>query len=242
MITSDNPLIILHLYPREMNLYGDHGNVLCLRRRLEWRGIPVQVISLETGDPFPDHVDILFGGGGQDSGQSRIEEDLLLRGERIRALIEDGCPALVICGLYQLFGRVFLPMEGDPIRGIGVFPAYTKAGKKRLVGNITIDAPPFGTVTGFENHSGRTYLEGASPFGRVVRGNGNNGRDRAEGIRYRNCIGTYLHGPILPRNPSVADFLILTALQRRDPSVTSLSPLDDREEMAAGKSAASRPV
>ena len=242
MITSDHPLTILHLYPREMNLYGDHGNVLCLCRRLEWRGIPVRVVPLETGDPFPEGADILFGGGGQDSGQSRIEKDLLDRGDRIRALIEDGTPGLVICGLYQLFGREFLPLEGDPIRGIGVFPAYTKAGKSRLVGNITIDAPPFGSVTGFENHSGRTFLEGASPLGRVIRGRGNNGRDGGEGIRYRNCIGTYLHGPVLPKNPALADFLLLTALKRRDPSFTSLAPLDDREEEAARKSAAGRPV
>ncbi len=242
MITSDHPLTILHLYPREMNLYGDHGNVLCLRRRLEWRGIPVHVVPLETGDPFPEEADILFGGGGQDSGQSRIEKDLLDRGDRIRALIEDGTPGLVICGLYQLFGREFLPLEGDPIRGIGVFPAYTKAGKSRLVGNITIDAPPFGSVTGFENHSGRTFLEGASPLGRVIRGRGNNGRDGGEGIRYRNCIGTYLHGPVLPKNPALADFLLLTALKRRDPSFTSLAPLDDREEEATRKSAAGRPV
>ena len=241
MIAADRPITILHLYPREMNLYGDHGNVLCLRRRLEWRGIPVRVVPLERGDPFPDHVDILFGGGGQDSGQSRIEKDLLSRGERIRALIEDGTPGLVICGLYQLFGREFIPLEGDPIRGIGVFPACTKAGKSRLVGNITIDAPPFGPVTGFENHSGRTFLEGASPLGIVVRGKGNNGRDKGEGIRYRNCIGTYLHGPVLPKNPALADFLLLTALQRRDPSA-SLVPLDDRAEEAARKSAAARPV
>lgn len=242
MITSDHPLTILHLYPREMNLYGDHGNVLCLLRRLEWRGIPARVIPLEKGDPFPDHVDILFGGGGQDSGQSRIEKDLAERGERIRALIEDGCPALVICGLYQLFGRSFIPLEGKPISGIGVFAAYTKAGRSRLVGNITIEAPPFGSVTGFENHSGRTYLEGLPSLGRVVRGKGNNGRDRTEGARYKNCIGTYLHGPVLPKNPALADFLILRALQRRDPSVTSLAPLDDRVEEAARKSAAARPV
>lgn len=242
MITLENPLTILHLYPREMNLYGDHGNVLCLCRRLEWRGIPVRVVPLEIGDPFPDRVDLLFGGGGQDSGQTRIEEDLLGRGEKIRALIRDGCPALVICGLYQLFGREFLPLEGEPIRGIGVFPAYTKAGRRRLVGNITIDAPPFGPVTGFENHSGRTYLEGGSPLGRVVRGKGNNGRDHTEGARIHNCIGTYLHGPVLPKNPALADFLILTALKRRDPSISSLLPLDDRIEEAAGKSAGARPV
>lgn len=242
MITSDHPLTILHLYPREMNLYGDHGNVLCLRRRLEWRGIPVRVVHLEAGDPFPENVDILFGGGGQDSGQSRIEEDLIRHGEKIRTLIEEGCPALVICGLYQLFGREFIPLKGEPIRGIEIFPAYTKAGKSRLVGNITIDAPPFGPVAGFENHSGRTFLEGVPSLGRVIRGKGNNGRDRTEGARYRNCIGTYLHGPILPKNPALADFLILTALQRRDPSVTSLAPLDDREEEAARKNAASRPV
>lgn len=242
MITSSNPLTILHLYPREMNLYGDHGNVLCLRRRLEWRGIPVRVLPLETGDPFPDRADILFGGGGQDSGQSRIEEDLLKRGDKIRSLIEEGTPALFICGLYQLLGREFLPLEGAPIRGIGVFPAHTAAGKERLVGNITIDAPPFGPVTGFENHSGRTYLEGAAvPFGRVLRGKGNNGRDHTEGIRCKNCIGTYLHGPILPKNPAVADFLILTALRRRDPAAV-LAPLDDAVEEAAAKSAAARPV
>ena len=241
MIPLNDPLTILHLYPREMNLYGDHGNVLALRRRCEWRNIPVRVVPLETGSPFPDRVDLIFGGGGQDSGQERVEKDLALRGEKIRALIEDGCPALLICGLYQLFGEGFVTESGESIRGIGLFPAKTLAGKHRLVGNITIQTKRFGSVTGFENHSGRTFLAGAAPFGRVLGGNGNNGKDGTEGILYKNAIGTYLHGPLLPQNPRVADFLLLAALKRRDPSIRSLSPLDDSLEDAARANAASRP-
>ena len=236
-----NKLRILHLYPREMNLYGDHGNILALRRRCEWRGIRAEVIPCESGDPFPEDVDIIFGGGGQDSGQSRIEKDLLSRGEQIRALIEEGTPALVICGSYQLFGKGFHTLEGRFIEGIGVFPAETTASAKRLVGNITIMSDEFGEITGFENHSGLTVLHGCPPLGTVVRGEGNNGKDRTEGARYRNCIGTYLHGPVLPKNPKLADYLILTALLRKDPSIRALADLEDGAENAAHASAAGRP-
>ena len=241
MIPANEPLTILHLYPREMNLYGDHGNVLALFRRCKWRGIPVRVLPLEPGDSFPDRVDLIFGGGGQDSGQARVEEDLLLRGDYLRALVEEGCPALMICGLYQLFGEGFVTENGQMIRGIGAFPARTLAGDRRLVGNITIETEAFGSVTGFENHSGRTFLTGGRPLGRVLSGSGNNGRDHTEGILYQNAIGTYLHGPLLPKNPKIADFLILTALQRRDPSLCALSPLDDSAEDAARANAAARP-
>ncbi len=234
-------LNILHLYPREMNLYGDHGNILALKRRCEWRGIPVNVLSYESGDAFPDQVDLIFGGGGQDSGQSRIEQDLLSQKDRIRTLIEDGTPALVICGLYQLFGKGFRTSEGSYIEGIGVFPAETTAGQERMVGNITINTEAFGEVVGFENHSGRTFLGGCEALGTVTHGGGNNGKDHTEGAVYKNCIGTYLHGPVLPKNPQLTDHLILTALRRKDPSVSSLSPLDDAVEMAAHTSAASRP-
>ena len=234
-------LNILHLYPREMNLYGDHGNVLALKKRCEWRGIPVQILPYESGDPFPEQVDLIFGGGGQDSGQSRIEQDLLSRKDQLRALIADGTPALVICGLYQLFGMSFHTLQGEDLQGIGVFPAKTRAGRTRMVGNITIRTERFGQIVGFENHSGRTYLEGCAPLGTVVRGGGNNGKDHTEGAVWKNCIGTYLHGPILPKNPQLTDHLILTALRRRDPSVTALPQLDDSLELAAHRSAAGRP-
>ena len=242
-------LRIVHLYPKEMNLYGDHGNTLALRRRCEWRGIRAEVIACEPGGAFPEDADIIFGGGGQDSGQSRIETDLLRRQEKLRALIEDGTPALMICGLYQLFGKGFLTLEGKYIQGIGIFPAETIAGKKRLVGNIVIESAEFGKIVGFENHSGMTRLTGCEPFGTVVKGAGNNGKDHTEGARYKNCIGTYLHGPLLPKNPKIADYLILTALRRKygnyfgdkTEDVSVLKPLDDRCETAAALSAMSRP-
>ena len=236
-----NRLHILHLYPKEMNLYGDHGNILALKRRCEWRGIETEVIPLEPGSDLPDDIDIIFGGGGQDSGQSRIEQDLLSRKDQLRALVEQGTPALVICGLYQLFGKGFRTNEGQYIRGIDVFPIETEAGPERLVGNITIMSEDLGEIAGFENHSGLTFLKGCSPLGTVIRGQGNNGKDRTEGARYKNCIGTYLHGPVLPKNPRLADHLILTALRRKDPSLSALSSLDDSAEEAAHASAASRP-
>lgn len=224
-----------------MNLYGDHGNILALKRRCEWRGIGAEVVPLEPGVSFPEDIDIIFGGGGQDSGQSRIEQDLLSRKDQIHTMIEMGTPALVICGLYQLFGKGFRTLEGQYIRGIDVFPIETEAGLERLVGNITIMSDDFGQIVGFENHSGLTFLHDCSPLGTVQRGQGNNGKDRTEGARYKNCIGTYLHGPVLPKNPRLADHLILTALKRKDSSLTALSALDDSAEEAAHTSAAGRP-
>lgn len=235
-------LNILHLYPKEMNLYGDHGNILTLKRRAEWRGYNVNIIEHHVGDKIPHDIDIIFGGGGQDSGQSKIEDDLRKNVKQLKQMVDDGTPTLVICGLYQLFGDYFQPAEGKKIDGIGILSAHTIAGPTRLIGNIVINSPEFGEVVGYENHSGLTKLDdGAKPFGIVVEGAGNNGEDMTEGIIYQNCIGTYLHGPILPKNPRVADFLLLKAIQKHDPKVDKLKPLNDNIELHAHSVAAKRP-
>lgn len=233
---------ILHLYPREMNLYGDHGNVLALRRRCEWRGIDVEVISHEPGDLLPEDIDIIFGGGGQDSGQGVIEEDLARIAPYLKDKIENNTPALLICGLYQLFGNSFETFEGKFIQGMGILDIKTIGADKRLIGNITIDSPEFGTIVGYENHSGLTYLgPEMKPFGTVVSGAGNNGKDMTEGVIYHNCIATYLHGPILPKNPVIADFMISKALANKYGHSIELQSLDDQIEINAHKVASSRP-
>lgn len=233
---------ILHLYPKEMNLYGDHGNVLALTRRCEWRGIETKVYTHEPGDEIPDDIDIIFGGGGQDSGQSKIEADLLKIAPKLKEMIDGGMPALVICGVYQLFGKYFHTHEDKNIDGIDILDLYTEAGPTRLIGNITIESPEFGEIVGYENHSGLTYIgDKNAAFGKVVVGAGNNGSDGTEGMRYKNCIGTYLHGPILPKNPKVADFLIEKAIERKTGEKPELQPLDDTIENRAHKVSASRP-
>lgn len=233
---------ILHLYPKEMNLYGDHGNILALKRRCEWRGIKVNVIHHEPGDEIPDDIDIIFGGGGQDSGQGKIEADLQKIATQLKTMIDAGTPALVICGLYQLFGNFFETAEGKRINGAHILNVETTAGQTRLIGNISINTPEFGEVVGYENHSGLTYLgDGVQAFGTVNSGCGNNGHDMTEGAKYNNCIGTYLHGPILPKNPRVADFLILKALENKTGKTQKLAVLNDRLEQRAHKIATTRP-
>lgn len=235
-------LHFLHLYPKAMNLYGDHGNILVLEKRCAWRGIKTKTIPYNPGDQLPAHIDLIFGGGGQDSGQSKIESDLKTIAPTLSRLISDGVPALIICGLYQLFGNYFETAEGQRISGANILNHYTIAGSNRLVGNITLSTPEFGEVVGYENHSGRTRLGiGATAFGTVTKGAGNNGDDLTEGIVYKNCIGTYLHGPILPKNPRVADFLIKKALEHKTKQSATLSPLDDHIERAAHQNAANRP-
>ena len=234
-------LKILHLYPKEMNLYGDHGNVLALAKRCEWRGIKTEVIAHEPGDPIPDDIDIIFGGGGQDSNQNKIEDDLRHIAMDLKKLIENDVPTLVICGLYQLFGDYFETSEGQKIKGISVIDITHKGGPERLIGNIVLNTAEFGEVVGYENHSGLTTLgKKAKPFGTVIKGYGNNGDDFTEGARYKNCIGTYLHGPILPKNPRVADWLILKAIERHQ-TKPKLERLNDSIEIRAHKVAASRP-
>ena len=235
-------LNILHLYPKEMNLYGDHGNVKVLQKRCEWRGIKTEIIEHEPGQKIPHDIDIIFGGGGQDSGQGIIEDDLYANAELLKAYVDGGTPTLVICGLYQLFGKYFKTNEGKKIRGISVFDLHTEAGPTRLIGNIVISTPEFGEVVGYENHSGLTQLhKNTSPFGTVIVGAGNNGKDLTEGIKYQNAIGTYLHGPILPKNPRIADYLIQKALIRKAPKSAELKHLNDSIENMAHATARKRP-
>lgn len=235
-------LVIAHLYPEDMSIYGDVGNTTSLLKRLQWRGYTAEVRSVRVGENFDfSTADIVFGGGGQDSGQMAVGDDLLARGDELRAAAVDGVPMLLVCGLYQLFGRGFLTHDGRRIEGIGVFDAETVASSSRLIGNVIVESAQFGRLVGFENHSGQTALgAGQEALGRVVKGSGNNEDSGYEGAIINNVIGTYLHGPVLPKNPAVADFLIATALKRRY-GIASLEQLDDGLERKAVASAASRP-
>ncbi|TAH33538.1 glutamine amidotransferase [Candidatus Saccharibacteria bacterium] len=208
------PLRILHLYPREMNIYGDWGNVQTILQRSEWHGYETELVEHHPGKKFPRDIDLVIGGGGQDSGQSLVESDLLAISDDLHRLADDDCPMLVICGLYQLFGRFFKTSDGKKIPGIGIFAAETHGGPKRLIGNITTDSP-FGELIGYENHSGLTLLDDDQPaLGRVIKGAGNNGEDKTEGAIYKCVFGSYLHGSLLPKNPRLADALIEAAAIR----------------------------
>jgi CobQ-like glutamine amidotransferase family enzyme len=236
------PLVVAHLYPKRMNIYGDTGNVLALVRRMEWRNLPVRVVRIDEGSRFDlEEADIVVAGGGEDSSQLAIASDLVERGPAIHRAVEAGVVFLTVCGTYQLFGRRFVTAAGNEIPGIGVFGAETHGGGTRMIGNVVVDSP-WGELVGFENHSGRTRLDvGQAPLGKVRRGNGNDGESGAEGAIVGNCLGTYLHGSVLPKNPVLADDLIGRALVRRGQDRTELTPLDDTVEHRAAETAASRP-
>lgn len=232
-------IVIAHLYQKEMNIYGDTGNRLILEKRLQWRGYRTRSLIIGIGDSIPSEVDIIVGGGGQDAGQSKIESDLLKKADKLRSMARDGVVMLMVCGLYQLFGESFTTSEGVVIRGIGVMPHKTIAGHRRLIGNIVVESP-FGDIVGYENHSGRTFIDnGAEPLGVVKKGAGNNGKDGFEGCITNNIFGTYMHGPILSKNPLFADELLLRALRRR--GVDEIIPLDDSFELHAASVAMLRP-
>lgn len=208
---------IVSLYPKDMNIYGDSGNVLTIQRRLALYGYEPRVHAYNQGDSWPEHVDMILGGGGQDTGQKKIIDDFFKRADLLRSLAADGTPMLMICGLYQLFGEYFETVDGSRLDGIGVIGAYTVGQEVRMIGNLTEHSADFGDIIGYENHSGQTFLrEGVQPLGTVdADGTGNNGEDHTEGARVNNVIGTYMHGSLLPKNPAIADFLIRTAAERR---------------------------
>lgn len=232
-------LTIAWLYAREMNIYGDRGNVRTLEQRAHWRGIEATVVSAGVGDPMPD-ADIYFWGGGQDQEQVNVAHDLQgAKSDRLKAAVADGAAMLAICGGYQLLGHAYRPHDAPPLPGIGLFDAETVAGAERFIGNVVI-ASRFGELVGFENHSGLTHLgEGVEPLGTVKAGRGNNGQDGTEGAISGNVIGCYLHGSVLPKNPVLADWLIAAGLRRQGHD-TPLPPLDDTLEIAAHTNAADR--
>jgi CobQ-like glutamine amidotransferase family enzyme len=226
-------LRVCHLYPEHLNIYADRGNIAVLRSRCEWRGIDFAAVGCGPGDPLPE-ADLYYVGGGQDRDQLLVEDDLVGRTDGLRAAIDDGAWMLAVCGGYQMLGHYYRGHQGDEIRGTGLVDLVTEAGPTRMIGNISIDCElrpgePM-TVVGFENHAGRTRLgEGVRPLGRVLHGHGNNGRDGGEGVHTGRIVGTYIHGPLLPKNPALADHLIGAALERRHGTV-ALEPLDDRLE------------
>ena len=234
---------ICHLYPDLMDLYGDRGNIIALTQRCAWRGIEVAVqhISLGQKVDFLDY-DLVFIGGGSDREQSIMYHDLCNRRDNLLAAIDDGLVVLGICGGLQLLGKYYQTAGGEKIPGVEILDLWTLAGTKRLIGNVCIEADflrdregnPKGltTLVGFENHSGQTFLGGVEPLGKVVRGHGNNGQDGLEGVKYKNVFGTYLHGPLLPKNPHFADLLLELAVERRY-GTRSLGCLEDTLELAA---------
>jgi len=223
-----------------MNIYGDTGNTLVLRRRLEWRGIDARVTLVGIGDEIPADADIIMGGGGQDAGQDKIQADLQTKAEVLKKMSDDGVVMLMVCGMYQLFGRSFTTNEGKVIKGISLLPLETTAGPTRFIGN-TLYTSGFGNIVGYENHSGVTKIDkDAERFSKVLSGAGNNGEDKSEGCRVNNVFGTYSHGPVLSKNPSFADGLLLLALERKY-GVKELEPLDDNLELSAHQFAMERP-
>ena len=227
-------LTIGYLYGDLMNIYGDTGNIIALKKRAQWRGIEVEVKNISVGDKLRSRgVDIYFFGGGQDQAQVRVARDLGTKGKIIKSEVERGVPLLAICGGYQLLGEYYKPHKGPKLQGIGLFPIFTKAGDQRMIGNIVMGSM-FGKLIGFENHSGKTFLKkNAIPLGMVVKGFGNSGEDKTEGCIYKNAIGCYMHGSLLPKNPKLADWLLQKALQVKYGKNISLEPLNDSLETQA---------
>lgn len=232
-------LHLVHLYQREMNIYGDTGNRLVLLKRLELSGIAVRVSVSGVGDAVPTDAHLILGGGGQDLGQVAVGEDLALKAPTLAAMKADGVPMLMICGMYQLFGHYFQVHGGARIPGAGLLGLHTVGQPERLIGNVTVDSP-FGELVGYENHSGLTQLDaGVAPLGRVVRGMGNNGTDGGEGAVDGSVIGTYLHGPVLAKSPALADHLLRGALQVAGIDAP-LGPFPELDRRAAAAAAAAK--
>ena len=239
MSPSTPGLRLLALYPEQMNIYADRGNMIFLQRRCEWRRIPFEYGASGPGEGFdPKNHDLIYIGGGQDRDQVLVAEDMLrTKREAIAAAVDDGAALLAVCGGYQLLGHRY-QLGDQAVAGLGIADLETvREPGPRLIGNVSIEVD-LGrgprVLAGFENHGGRTHLGAdAEPLGRVLHGHGNNGRDKLEGIKRLNLIGTYLHGPLLPKNAWLADHLIAQALERRTGSSTALEPLADELETAA---------
>ena len=228
-------LKICHLYPDVLNLYGDRGNIICMEKRLTWRGIGVTTEGFGVGSRVElAGYDLIFIGGGQDFEQEVLLEDLHTGKDRqLLDAIEDGMPLLGICGGYQMLGSYYETHDGCRCGFIGAIDLYTKGSDRRMIGNYMFRLPDGQTVVGFENHSGKTFLgPDIQPLGKVLSGFGNNGEDGTEGVRYKNVFGTYSHGPLLPKNPQLCDMILSAALERKYGRAV-LAPLDDSAELRA---------
>ena len=244
-MTAVERIVVGHLYPSYLNIYADRGNIAVLSARAGWRGVEVEVLEIAPGDAAPASVDLFYIGGGQDREQALIAPDLAARGPALEAAVAAGAAALAVCGGYQLLGRFYRDRGGQELPGAGVFPLHTVAGERRMIGDVLLDCElePGGrrALAGFENHAGRTILdEGAVPLGRVVAGFGNDGESGYEGCRVGRALGTYLHGPLLPRNPWLADWLLAQALAHRTGETPILEPLPDELESQAHAVSAAR--
>jgi CobQ-like glutamine amidotransferase family enzyme len=237
-------ITVAHLYPDYLNIYADRGNMAVLARRAAWRGHELEVVGVSMGDRRVD-ADLLYVGGGQDREQALVAQDLAARAEELREAVAGGAAVLAVCGGYQLLGRSYRDVAGAELPGAGLLPLHTVAGQRRMIGDVLLECElepgVRRTLAGFENHAGRTILdEGAEPLGRVVHGFGNDGASGFEGCRAGRVVGTYLHGPLLPRNPWFADWLLAQALARRGGEPPALDPLPDELEAQAHEVAAAR--
>ncbi len=221
-------LTICWLYREYMSTYGDRGNIICLTKRCQWRGIEIKIQSEIKNS------DLIFGGGAQDRQQMLVINDLLKQKTLLSNMFNRNIPGLFVCGSPQLLGHYFETADKKKLPGLGIFDMVTHSGfgKPRLIGNL-VAKTELGEIVGFENHSGRTYLGSVKPFGNVVSGFGNNGEDKTEGAIYKNCLATYSHGPLLPKNPHIADWLIGKALEVKYGKQISLVELDDSLEWQA---------
>jgi len=229
-------LRICHLYPDLMNIYGDRGNILSLKNRCLWRGIKVTIKNISLNNKFcPENFDFFFAGGGQDRQQGLVGKDLQKKKGLIKKAVNNNKVFLLICGTYQLFGHYFKTHTNEKIPGIGILDLVTIASNQRKIGNVVVKLAT-NTLVGFENHSGNTFINQkgtTKPLGRIIKGFGNNGKDKTEGAIYKNVFGTYLHGSLLPKNPHFADLLIKLALENRYEKKVNLKPLDDTLEWQA---------
>ncbi len=233
---------VAHLYPDYLNIYADRGNIAVLARRAAWRGHELDVEAVGMRDPIvPGAHDLYYLGGGQDREQLLVAEDLAAKAEPLLAAHADGAAFLAVCGGYQLLGRGYRGFHGEDMPGVGLLPLETVAGERRMIGDVLLETE-LGPIAGFENHVGRTRLDpGAQPLGRVVSGFGNDGESGFEGCRAGRAIGTYLHGPLLPRNPRLADWLLAQALAHRSGGEPpELAPLADELESQAQAVSAAR--
>jgi len=239
-------IVVGHLFPDYLNIYADRGNIAVLARRAAWRGHELEVRPLGIGAQLrAGEYDLYYIGGGQDREQELIAPALAALGEPLRTAVDAGAALLAVCGGYQLLGRFYRDQSGDELPGVGLFPLHTVAGERRMIGDVLLECElepgQRQTLAGFENHAGRTFLdEGAGPLGRVLAGFGNDGESGYEGCRAGRAVGTYLHGPLLPRNPWLADWLLAQAVTHRTGKAPAFEPLADDLEAAAHEVSAAR--